>query len=62
MKNWVAFTYLLKSRYMAISKGSLVSVNGEQYVVKRIDRVILLDEACEQPNTVQLLCRGIKTN
>ena len=62
MKDWIEFTYLLKSQYRAIEKGSIVNVDGEQYEVKRIDRVILLDESVGKPRTVNLLCRGIKLN
>ena len=62
MKKWTEFNYLLKSRYRAIAKGSIVNVDGEQYMIKRIDRVILLDEAVKEPNTVQIFARGIKLN
>lgn len=60
MKEWVEFTYLLKSQYRAIAKGSIVNVDNEQYEVKQINRVILLDESVGEPRTVQLVCIGIK--
>lgn len=60
LKKWTEFTYLLRSSYRAIAKGSIVNVNGEQYMIKRIDRIILLDEAVKEPNTVQIFARGIK--
>lgn len=60
MKSWIEFTYLLRHPYRAISKDSVVSIKGEWYMVKRIDQVILLDEAVKEPGVVHVFARGIK--
>lgn len=60
MKNWEEIVFLLKHSYKAIAKGSIVTVEGETYMIKRIDKIILFDEAIKEPNTVQVYARGIK--
>lgn len=60
MKSWIEFKFLVKNPYHSISKGSVVTIDSEKYIVKRIDQIILLDEAVKEPNTVQVYARGIK--
>lgn len=60
MKDWVEFQFLVKNPYQRIGKGSVVTVDGEEFVVSRIDSITLLDEAVKEPNTVQVLARGNK--
>lgn len=60
MKSWVEFKFLVKNAYHSIGKGTVVTVEGQRYIVKRIDKIILLDEAVKEPNTVQVYARGFK--
>lgn len=62
LKSWIEFKFLQKNAYHSIGKGSVVNIGGEKYMVKRIDSIILLDEAVKEPNTVQVFARGIKLN
>lgn len=60
MKKWIEFQFLLKNSYLRIGKGSVVTINGEKHIVKRIDGIVMLDEAVSEPNTAQVFARGIK--
>lgn len=60
LKEWVAFQFLVKNPYRRIGKGSLVTIDGEEFVVSRIDSIVLLDSAVKEPNTVQVFARGNK--
>lgn len=60
MKDWVEIVFLLKNAYQKIGKGSLVTIDGENFIVKRLDGIVLLDEAVSEPNTAQVYARGIK--
>lgn len=61
MKQWIEFQFLLKNAYQSIGKDSVVMINGERHIVKRIDSIVLLDQAVNEPNTVQIFARGIKS-
>ena len=60
MPKWIEFQFLLKNPYQQIAKGSVVIFRGEKMIVKRIDSIVLLNEAVEEPNTVHVTARGIK--
>lgn len=60
MKDWVPFTFLVKTPYLQIGKGSVITIKGEKFVIMRIDSIILLDDAVKEPNTVQVFARGVK--
>ncbi|MFF2179382.1 MULTISPECIES: hypothetical protein [Lysinibacillus] len=60
MDKWTEFRFLLKNPYLGISKGSVVTVEGETFILKRIDRIILLDDAVGEPNAVQVFARGVR--
>ena len=60
MPRWIEFQFLLKKPYHQIAKGSVVPFRGENMIVKRIDSIVLLDEAVNEPNTVHVTARGIK--
>lgn len=60
MKNWVSFQFLVKNPYHQIGKGLVVTIDGEAFVVSRIDSIVLLDSAVKEPNTVQVFARGVK--
>lgn len=60
MDKWVEFQFLLKNSYRQIAKGSVVTVNGEKFIVKRIISIVLLDEAVNEPNSVHIVARGVK--
>lgn len=60
MPKWIEFQFLLKNPYQQIAKGSIVTFRGEKMIIKRIDSIVLLNEAVEEPNTVHVTARGIK--
>lgn len=62
MPRWIEFQFLLKNPYQQIAKGSVVKVNDEKMIIKRIDSIVLLNEAVKEPNTVHVTARGIKSN
>ena len=62
MPKWIEFQFLLKNPYQQIVKGSVVTISGEKMIVKRIDSIVLLNEAVEEPNTVHVTARGIKAS
>lgn len=60
MKEWIPFQFLIRNPYLKISKGSVVTIDGEKFEVRRIDSIILLDDAVKDSNTVHVSARGIK--
>jgi hypothetical protein len=60
MAKWIAFQLLVKNPFHQVSKNSVVTVNDEKYIVKRIDGVVLLDASVKQPHAVVIFARGIK--
>lgn len=62
MPKWIEFQFLLKNPYQQIAKGSVVTFMGEKMIVKRIDSIVLLNEAVGESNTVHVTARGIKVN
>lgn len=56
---WVPIQFPLDTPYLKIGKGSVVVIENVTYIVKRIDSIILLNEAVGKEGTVNVYARGI---
>ncbi|MFJ3386296.1 hypothetical protein [Lysinibacillus sp. NPDC086135] len=61
MVKWVELQFVVKNPYWHITKDTVVKVEGEKFIVKRIDGIVLLDEAVGKPNSVKVFARGVRS-
>lgn len=52
--------YLLDRPYRNIGKDSIVQVNGQSYMIKRIVSICLLEEAVVDKPTVRIEAKAVK--
>lgn len=54
--------YLCDQSYRNIGKGSVIQLNGQSYMIKRIVSVCLLDESVVDKPTLRVEAKAIKCN
>lgn len=55
----VEFSFIVKTHYFDVTKGSIVVGKQHDFEVQSIDRIVLLESSEKQSNVVQVFATGI---